>query len=137
AMATCPVAHDYDPLEPSIVRNPYAVLNELRREGPVFYLPDLDHYIVTRFDDVEAILMDRETWSAANASSPLVPVCAAAQDVLSTGFKRVPTLNNADPPRHGPMRKSVLAEMSPRRLRALVPTVRDFAENLVKGFRDE
>jgi cytochrome P450 len=136
-MATCPVAHDYDPLEPSTVLNPYPVLNGLRREGPVFYLPDLDHYIVTRFDDIEAILMDRETWSAANASSPLVPVCPAAQEVLSTGFKRVPTLNNADPPRHGPMRKSVLAVMTPRRLRALEPTLRDYAENLVKGFRDE
>src|SRR5260370_10949170 len=116
-MTKCPLAHDYAPLEPSIVLNPYAVLNSLRREGPVFYLPDFDHYIVTRFKDVEAILMDRETWLAANASSPLMPVCAAAQEVLSTGFKRVPTLNNADPPRHGPMRKSVLAVMTPRRLR--------------------
>jgi hypothetical protein len=136
-MSQCPVARDYDPLEPSIVRDPYPVLNRLRHEGPVFYLPDLDHYVVTRFDDVEAILMDRETWSAANASSPLIPVCAAAQDVLSTGFKRVPTLNNADPPRHGPMRKSVLAVMTPRRLRSLEPTLRAYAEDLVKGFKDE
>jgi cytochrome P450 len=135
-MTKCPVAHDYDPLEPSIVLDPYPVLNRLRREGPVFYLPELDHYIVTRFDDVEAILIDRETWSAANASSPLMPVCEAAQKVLNTGFKRVPTLNNSDPPRHGPMRKSVLAVMTPRRLRALEPTLREYAENLVKGFRD-
>jgi cytochrome P450 len=65
-----------------------------------------------------------------------MPVCPAAQEVLSTGFKRVPTLNNADPPRHGPMRKSVLAVMTPRRLRALEPTLREYAEHLVKGFRD-
>src|SRR5439155_7365815 len=75
--------------------------------------------------------------SAANASSPLMPVCAAAQEVLAEGFKRVPTLNNADPPRHGPMRKSVLAVMTPRRLQALEPKLRDYAENLVVGFRDE
>lgn len=136
-MTGCPVAHDYDPLDPAIVLDPYPFLNRLRSEGPVFYLPDLDHYIVTRFDDVEAILMDRETWSASNASSPLMPVCPAAQEVLDTGFKRVPTLNNADPPRHGPMRKSVLAVMTPRRLKALEPTLRDYAENLVKGFRDQ
>jgi cytochrome P450 len=66
-----------------------------------------------------------------------MPVCPAAQAVLSTGFERVPTLNNSDPPRHGPMRKSVLAVMTPRRLRALEPTLRDYAENLIKGFRDE
>ena len=51
-MATCPVAHDYDPLDPATVLDPYPALNRLRSEGPVFYLPGLDHYIVTRFDDV-------------------------------------------------------------------------------------
>jgi cytochrome P450 len=136
-MTTCPVAHDYDPFAPAIMRDPYPILNRLREESPVFYLPDLHHYIVTRFDDIEEILMDRETWSAANASSPLTPVCPAAQEVLKAGFPRVPTLNNSDPPRHGPMRKSVLAVMTPRRLRGLEPTLRDYAENLLKGFRDE
>jgi cytochrome P450 len=133
-MSTCPIAHDYDPLDPIVVADPYPALRHLREEGPVFYLPSLDHYIVTRFDDIEAILKDRVTWSAANASSPLIPVCPAAQDVLNSDFKRVPTLNNADPPRHAPMRKSVLAVMTPRRLRALEPVLRDFATSLVEGF---
>ena len=136
-MTECPVAHDYDPLDPAMMLDPYPLLNRLRREAPVSYLPGLDHYIVTRFDDIEAILTDRETWSAANASSPLMPLCAAAQEVLAEGFTRVPTLNNADPPRHGPMRKSVLAVMTPRRLQALQPHLREYAENLVVGFRDE
>jgi len=42
-------------------------------DGPVFYLPDLDHYIVTRYDDIERVLLDRDTCSAANASSPAEP----------------------------------------------------------------
>ncbi|HEY1831214.1 MAG TPA: cytochrome P450 [Acidimicrobiales bacterium] len=133
-MSTCPIAHGYDPLDPAVVADPYPALRRLRQDGPVFYIPGLDHYIVTRFDDIEAILKDRETWSAANASSPLIPVCPDAQEVLNSGFKRVPTLNNADPPRHGPMRKSVLAVMTPRRLRALEPVLRDYATSLVEGF---
>ena len=133
-MSTCPIAHGYDPLDPSVVADPYPTLRQLREEGPVFYLPGLDHYIVTRFDDIEAILKDRVTWSAANASTPLIPVCPEAQEVLNGGFKRVPTLNNADPPRHAPMRKSVLAVMTPRRLRALEPVLRDYARSLVEGF---
>jgi cytochrome P450 len=133
-MTTCPIAEGYDPLDPNVVADPYPALRHLREEGPVFYLPGLDHYIVTRFDDIEAILKDRETWSAANASSPLIPVCPEAQEVLNGGFKRVPTLNNADPPRHAPMRKSVLAVMTPRRLRALEPVLRDYATSLVESF---
>jgi cytochrome P450 len=136
-MTTCPVARDYDPLAPAMLRDPYPVLTQLREDGPVFYLPDLDHYIVTRYDDIEQVLLDRDTWSAANASSPLNPVCPAAQEVLNAGFKRVPTLNNADPPRHGPMRKAVLACMTPRRLNALEPTLRAYAEGLVQSFRNE
>jgi cytochrome P450 len=136
-MPTCPIADGYDPLDPSIVADPYPALQRLRDEGPVFYLPELDHYIVTRFDDIEQILKDRDTWSASNASSPLIPVCPEAQEVLNAGFKRVPTLNNADPPRHGPMRKSVLAVMTPRRLRSLEPTLRAYATSLVEGFANE
>ena len=136
-MSGCPVAHDYDPLDPAVVLDPYPTFNRLRDEGPVFYMPDIDHYIVTRFDDIEQILLDRETWSASNASSPLNPVCPAAQAVLKEGYHRVPTLNNSDPPRHGPMRKSVLTVMSPRRLNALEPHLREYAENLVRGFADE
>ncbi len=130
-MSGCPVAHGYDPLDPTTIQNPHAPLRELREESPVAYLSGLDHYIVTRFDDVLGILMDRNSWSCANASSPLLPVCPAAQEVLAAGFKRVPTLNNADPPRHGPMRRSVLNVMTPRRLNDLEPTLRDYARNLV------
>jgi cytochrome P450 len=136
-MPTCPIAHGYDPLDPAVVADPYPALRILRQDGPVFYIPGLDHYIVTRYDDIEAILKDRETWSAANASSPLIPVCAEAQEILNSGFKRVPTLNNADPPRHAPMRKSVLAVMTPRRLRALEPVLRDYASALIEGFAEK
>lgn len=136
-MTQCPVAHGFDPLDPAMVNNPYPVLNQWRSETPVFYVPDIDHYVVTRWAEVEAILLDRETWSAANASAPLMPMCPAAQDLLNSGFRRVPTLSNADPPRHQPMRKSVLAVMTPRRLRALEPVLRDYATNLVKGFKDQ
>jgi len=136
-MPACPIAHGYDPLDPSVVADPYPALRSLRQEGPVFYLQGLDHYIVTRFDDIEAILKNRESWSAANASSPLIPVCPEAQEVLNSGFRRVPTLNNADPPRHAPMRKSVLAVMTPRRLRALEPVLRDYATALIEGFAEK
>jgi cytochrome P450 len=135
--AGCPVAHGYDPLAPDTLLDPYSALNPLRDAGPVFYLPELDHYIVTRYDDVEQVLFDRETWSAANASSPLIPVAPSAQKVLDEGFKRVPTLNNADPPRHGPMRRSVLTCMTPRRLNALEPVLREYASGLVDAFAGE
>jgi len=131
-MPECPVAHGYDLLDPAVVADPYPLLDHWRSTNPVFYVPDIEHYVITRYADVENVLLDRETWSAVNASSPLVPPCPAAQEVLSSGFARVPTLNNSDPPRHGPMRKSVLTVMTPRRLKALEPVLREYAAGLVE-----
>jgi len=136
-MPECPMAHHLDLLDSSTARDPFPVLKQWREKTPVFYLPDLEHYVVTRYSDILRVLLDRDTWSAANVSAPLTPVCPAAQEVLSQGFARVPTLSNADPPRHGPMRKSVLAVMTPRRLRSLEPVLRDYAAGLVHSFVDE
>lgn len=134
-MTECPVAHGFDLLAPEAIADPYPMLDHWRAETPVFYAPDIDHYVITRYAEVERVLLDRDTWSAANASSPLMPVCPAAQEVLSEGFARVPTLNNSDPPRHGPMRKSVLTVMTPRRLRSLEPVLRNYATGLVEQLR--
>jgi cytochrome P450 len=136
-MTECPVAQGYDLLDPAVVANPYPPLEEWREKAPVFFVPGLDHFVITRYADIERVLLDRQSWSAANASSPLTAVCPAAQEVLSSGFDRVPTLNNSDPPRHAPMRKSVLSVMTPRRLRALEPVLREYAIGLIEGFREE
>jgi cytochrome P450 len=132
AVSGCPVSHEVPWFERSFQRDPYSVLTAYREESPVFFDPELGHYIVTRYADIEQILTDRETFAAANASSPLWPPCQEAQDILAAeGYKRVPTLNNSDPPRHGPMRRAVFTCMSRARLRNLEPSIRHHAEDLV------
>src|SRR5437588_664641 len=37
-MTQCPVAHELDPLEPTMLLDPYPALNRLREQGPVFDL---------------------------------------------------------------------------------------------------
>lgn len=128
----CPVTHEVPWFEPGFQRDPYAVLAEFREESPVFFDPELGHYVVTRYADIEHILTERETFAAANASSPLWPPCQEAQDILAAeGYKRVPTLNNSDPPRHGPMRRAVFTCMSRARIRSMEPSIRHYAEALV------
>ncbi len=115
-------------------QDPYAPLAELREASPVVYDETLGYYLVLRYDDIEAMLLDRDTFLASNASSPLFPPCEEALEILKAGgYKRVPTLNNADPPRHAPMRKAVFTCMSRRRLRNLEPAVRGYARKLVEA----
>lgn len=131
------MAHNSDLLVPDVVADPFTTLGTWREDSPVVYLADIDHYVITRYADIEQVLLDRDTWSAANVSAPLQAPCRAAQDILNSGFNRTATLSNADPPRHGPMRKSVLSVMTPRRLRALEPVLRDYATALVETLRDQ
>jgi cytochrome P450 len=136
ASASCPVAHDFDPLDANFLTDPFPRLAELRAEGPVFYHPDFDLYFLTRYDDIEQVLLDRDTFAAANASSPVFPPCAAAAEILSS-VKRVPTLTNADPPRHAPMRRAVQNNLTPKRLTALEPVMREQSRRLIEGFRHQ
>jgi cytochrome P450 len=80
--------HGYDPLDPEVVSDPYPTFNRLRDEGPVF-MPELDHYIIPRYDDVEQVLLDRDSRRRRVVAAQ--PVCPAAQDVLAAGYHRVPT----------------------------------------------
>jgi hypothetical protein len=135
--AGCPVTHGFDPLDSEFLTNPFPQLADMRAAGPVLHHPELDLYFVTRYADVEQVLLDRETYLAANASSPVYPVCPAAAEILAGGVRRVPTLTNADPPRHAPMRTAVLRNMSPRRIRSLEPVLREQTQKILDGFKGQ
>src|SRR5947209_526912 len=103
----CPVLNSYDPFSSEFTTDPYQIWAGLREESPVYYAVDINHYIVTRYADISAVYKDQDNFSAANASSPLSPLAEEAARILREGFPRKPTLNNSDPPRHGPMRRAV------------------------------
>ena len=68
----------FDPLAPAQRENPFDVLAAARSEQPVFYVPALALWVVTRYDDVLAVLKDHQTFSStgalagANASRPTI-----------------------------------------------------------------
>ena len=50
----------YDPYDVEINADPYPVFRRLREEAPLYYNEPHDFYAVSRFDDVERALLDRE-----------------------------------------------------------------------------
>jgi cytochrome P450 len=127
----CPIARGFDPFDSLFLANPYPIWAELRQEAPVLYAPEIDHYLVTRYADITKIYKDQENYSASNASSPIWPLAEEAARILKEGFPRKPTLNNSDPPRHGPMRRAVGSCMGTVRWQKLEPEVRTCAERLL------
>ena len=52
----------YDPYDVEIDADPYPVFRRLREEAPLYYNEQYDFYALSRFDDVERGLVDRETY---------------------------------------------------------------------------
>ncbi|HEY6531413.1 MAG TPA: hypothetical protein VIY72_03860, partial [Acidimicrobiales bacterium] len=60
----------YDPSDPSVIRNPHPIHERLRDEAPLYHHPDQDFYAVSRFADVERVLVDRDTRRLAPGGEP-------------------------------------------------------------------
>jgi len=130
----CPVYGDFDPLSASFLTDPFAVLASLSPEMPVFYAPSIDYYVVTRYADIEAIFLDAETYSAAPAQLPLVPLAPeAAQVLLAGGHKPQPSMVSLDPPAHARLRSPTARVFTPRRVADMEPQIRATVSNLLKG----
>ena len=56
-MIRCPVIGTFDPLDPSFLADPFAVVRALPADAPVFYAPSIDYYVVTRHADIEAVFL--------------------------------------------------------------------------------
>jgi cytochrome P450 len=53
------VATRFAPSDPAFIAHPYDVYAELRRDAPVLYHEETDHWLVARYEDVNALLRDR------------------------------------------------------------------------------
>jgi hypothetical protein len=130
--AACPVHADFDPLSPTFLADPFAVLAALPRETPVFYAPSIDYYVVTRYADIEAVFLDHETYSAASTQLPLVPlVPEAAQILRAGGITSQPSMVSLDPPAHTRLRSPTVRAFTPRRVAQMAPRIRATVDQLL------
>lgn len=124
---------DFDPFAADYLADPYPILAAFRSQQPVARCEPLDLWVLTRYVDIDAVLTDPETFSAANAQDPLLPLDPAAVAVLADGFRPIRTMSNLDGPEHTRIRRHNQVGFSPRRLRAMEPVVRAAARQLVSA----
>jgi len=124
----CPVTdlgRDFNPFVDPYLADPYAFWLRARQAEPVFYSPELDYWVVTRYADIKAIFADPGTFSASIAQTPIRPLAPAVVQMLqSGGFRTKAVMSNADPPEHTRIRKSTWQAFTPKRVAQLEPEVR-------------
>ena len=108
----------YDPYDVDIDAHPYPVFRRLREEAPLYYNDVHDFYALSRYDDVERGLVDRETFISGRGG---------ILELIKAGIEMPPgVLIFEDPPTHGIHRALVSRVFTPRRVTALEPKIREF-----------
>jgi cytochrome P450 len=133
-MNTATLSVRFDPLSPEQRENPFDILAAARRHQPVLHVPALDLWVVTRYDDVHAVLKDHETFSSTGAlKSAAAPFPDQVAAVLAKGYREMPYIIEVDPPQHNRIRGLVTKAFTPRRIAALEPAIRRIVDELLEA----
>jgi len=108
----------YDPYDVGINVDPYPVFRRLRDEAPVDHNEQHDFWAVSRYDDVERGLVDKDTYS--NARSDVLEFIKADVEFPPGIFIF------EDPPLHTVHRGLMSRVFTPRKMAAIEPQVRAY-----------
>jgi len=113
----------YDPYDRQIDADPYSVYQRLRHEAPLYYNEEYDFYAVSRFDDVQRGLIDRETFSSARGS---------VLEFIKANIEMPPGIVIfEDPPLHDIHRGLLSRVFTPKKMIALEHKVREFCARVL------
>jgi cytochrome P450 len=121
-----------DEFQPFDVGDPFAFYRRARSEASAFYSPELDYWVVPRYEDVLAILRDPATFSSENAQRPFHPEPPAVERILGGGLTAKSGLLGRNPPDHTRLRSFVNRAFTPRRVAVLEPQIRDIAVRMIE-----
>jgi cytochrome P450 len=107
----------YDPYDVGINADPYPVFRRLREEAPLYYNEPYDFFAVSRYEDVERGLVDRETFISGRG---------AIIELIRAGIEMPPgVVIFEDPPVHTVHRSLLSRVFTPKKMNALEPKIRE------------
>jgi cytochrome P450 len=128
----------YDPWSPDFVADPYPAYAELRRDRPVFFDEPTGQWVVTRHEDVNALLRDRRLGRTylhvathEEFGKPAEPeFLAPFWNLIRAGMLDV------EPPDHTRLRRLVSKAFTPRMVEGLRVRIRELAGDLARGLAE-
>ena len=108
----------YDPYDVAINADPYPVFRRLREESPLYYNEQYDFFALSRYEDVERGLVDRETYISGRGG---------ILELIKANIEMPPgVFIFEDPPLHTVHRGLVSRVFTPKKMNALEPKIREF-----------
>ena len=110
-------------------RDPFDMYAALRDHDPVHHVADGDYWVLSRFADVFDAARDTTTFSSAEG------LTFRYDELDAAGLTEARPMVMLDPPEHTDFRRRVAGAFTPRRVRALEPTIREFVVERLERLR--
>lgn len=112
----------FDLFAPGVIANPYPWYRMLRNTSPIHHVPERDIWVLSRFADVRAALLDHRSFSSAEG--------------IAYGRQSTGDMITSDPPAHTRMRTLVNRLFTPRAVALMADRVGAIIEELLDDVQD-
>ncbi|MBI1179802.1 MAG: cytochrome P450 [Alphaproteobacteria bacterium] len=124
---------DYSLLDPAVQECPYAAYAAMRRDAPVYRMPETGYYVITRYQDVREALRLTDVFSNdfdTRVLSPRGQPPEVVEIYSQHGWERKRVLQT-DPPDHTRYRRLVDRAFTAGRVRAMEPYIDALVHELI------
>lgn len=132
----CPfssIGTSFDPLSKGYLTNPYPIFAQVRQSEPVFFSPMLNAWVVSRYDDIKAVLHDPKHFSSVGALETVVNYVPVAQAIIGNFLAHA----TVDPPDHTRIRAGFNKAFAAQRVARYEPLVRQLTNRLIDQFMND
>lgn len=131
---TSELSASYNPMMNPDRDDPFARYCKLRAEAPVAFVPAFNLWLVSRYDDLLAVLRDREAFSTEGSTSFIAQAAPEVAQILIDAEVDRPAVLTDPPAIHARRRMMIGKVFTPKRIAALEPAIRVIAEAYVAKF---
>jgi len=128
--AETPIEWAFNPFDAQFMTHPDSVLRAAREDAPIFMSPILGSWIITRYNDIAAVLREPERFSSKEILSITELLAPEVLELFGDYIPMEGTLTGVDPPNHTRLRSVLEAKFSASGVASLEPMVREVCEDL-------
>ncbi len=134
-MAECPA--DFNLLDDAVRECPFRYFQTIREQSPVYFMPELQAYYVSRYEDLRYVkkhpeLFSNDIYTYGNRGGSARNIAEKYRS--EHGWRRVSTLQRTDPPVHTHYRKLINDAFTVARVRKMTDYIETTVNDLIDQF---
>lgn len=132
-----PEKDQYSLLTPQAGTDPYSVYRRLRNEAPVYWSPELQGWLITRYQDIWTSLQDQRLSLGGGVDQMFINFPEDVRHKLAPLRKHLSLwMGTLDPPEHTRVRGVLSKGFTPALVESMRPFIRETADELLQKARD-